>query len=221
MSKKTQAKKTASAEKKADDRHGHNLILLAVREQIAINEAEATIKQTREATGVNAMRENISTRMFAVAKQFTRNGSFDLIAWLHWCELEEEYIKSDSAGDNKVDKLPRCWVQAKSNIKQGAEKFGLSPLDYESESAYRTAKNEAGKAARKGQITDEHDAPEGMAVDARLAQRFVAIANICESRGDISYDSAVDMLDDLIIQLKEELVGSDVVAPEEVSAQAA
>lgn len=52
------------------------------------------------------------------------------------CELQEKYIRSSDAGEHQVEKLPRCWTQAKSNIKQ-ALRFGIDLKKYTSESALR------------------------------------------------------------------------------------
>lgn len=63
------------------------------------------------------------------------------------CKVAEDYIKSDSARSLKVEKLPRCWTQAKSNIKAAIE-FGIDLGQYNTESALRKAVNEARKAAK-------------------------------------------------------------------------
>ena len=63
------------------------------------------------------------------------------------CKEVETYIKSMSAGRNQVDKLPRCWTQAKSNIKAALE-FGIKLSDYHSESALRKDVGKARKAAQ-------------------------------------------------------------------------
>lgn len=54
------------------------------------------------------------------------------------CKMHEDFIKSKDAMSNQCDKLPRCWTQAKSNIK-AAINFGIDLASYASESALRKA----------------------------------------------------------------------------------
>lgn len=63
------------------------------------------------------------------------------------CKDTEDYIKSKDAGRNQVDKLPKYWIQPKSNVK-AAINLGLDITLYKSESALRKAKIKAMAALR-------------------------------------------------------------------------
>ena len=64
------------------------------------------------------------------------------------CTDAETYIKSKEAGKKQVEKLPRCWTQAKSNIKASIN-LGIDLTKYDTESALRSALNDQ----RKGNQT--------------------------------------------------------------------
>jgi hypothetical protein len=63
------------------------------------------------------------------------------------CQMEEEWVLSDEAGQSKVVDLPKAWTQAKSDIK-GAIKAGLDLTKLPSYHKMKVAKAEA-NAARK------------------------------------------------------------------------
>lgn len=69
----------------------------------------------------------------------------DLDAFLKACEAEEEWIKTADAGDLRIERLPKCWSQAKSDIK-GAWKRGIKPTDHPTYSKLKQAKVALGKA---------------------------------------------------------------------------
>lgn len=76
----------------------------------------------------------------------------DLDAFLNACTAEEEWIKTADAGELRIEKLPKCWSQAKSDIK-GAWKRGINPNQHPTYSKLKAAKVALGK-------TDESKAAE-------------------------------------------------------------
>jgi hypothetical protein len=88
--------------------------------------------------------------MFRWAQQADTVKTFLMI-----CYVEETWVKSIDAGHHRVDVLPPCWMQAKSNIKRGWEQ-GLIPVTYDSYHAHREAKVKVGKTAL---AQPERDAP--------------------------------------------------------------
>lgn len=106
---------------------------------------------------VNAVRgdrlnEGITPALFAYAK--TSSG---VDAFLAGCEEAEVWIRTDAAEADKWDepKLPRRWIEAKSNIAAGM-RAGLAPVNYGNEYAMRMAKIEVNKA-KKGLPSESPD----------------------------------------------------------------
>ncbi len=96
---------------------------------------------------------SVAASLFGLAKQCKSVDEF-----LAGCEDAEGYIQSEQAGSNRwePDKLPRCWIQAKSNIAAGM-RAGLSPAQYKSEKAFRTAKVEHNKAKKEATKNERPD----------------------------------------------------------------
>ena len=98
------------------------------------------------------------------------------------CKGHEDFIRSSDAKRSQVDKLPRCWTQAKSNIK-AAINLGLDLTKYSSESALRKDVAKARAAAKGTNAVDasfkalrkELDSlPEATAID--LMKQITALA---------------------------------------------
>lgn len=75
-------------------------------------------------------------------------------AFMDACKLEEAYIRSAEAGQWQRDTLPRCWTQAKSNIKAALE-FGINLDLYKSESALRKQVIKIRGLTSKNPVDDE------------------------------------------------------------------
>lgn len=109
---------------------------------------------------------SISQRMMELArphqsKEFIRDtdGTRDDRASVKFLSLlkdEESFIKSAEAGNNRVETLPRCWTQAKSNIKAALE-YGINLADYASESALRKAVIKARGQRKQNPIKESMD----------------------------------------------------------------
>lgn len=101
-----------------------------------------------------------------------RNPEFSA-KFIEMCKFEEKFIKSNEAGAAKRDTLPRCWTQAKSNIKAAME-FGidLNRADFRSEHAVRKA---VVKARGLKDATDNRTDAEKLADNIRT--KLLAIEN--------------------------------------------
>lgn len=64
------------------------------------------------------------------------------------CDIEEEWAKSDEAGQMKVVDLPKSWTQAKSDIR-GAFRAGLDLTKIPSYHKMKIAKGEANEAKKQ------------------------------------------------------------------------
>jgi len=193
---------------------GHRLILRA-----ADNQQEA---------------DGISSGMLRAAKCFCGEDgkTFDLMAFRTWCQLEEDWIKSDAAGQNKVARLPRVWTQVKSDISKAWEKFKILPAEHETVNSFREALQKARKAA--GKVTTRGTAGKGekpipseapFVVDPLLSQRFTVLSSLFDHKAKDEkpeqvaerQQSILDAVDELIANLKAThtaLVGDDLESPE-------
>jgi hypothetical protein len=96
----------------------------------------------------------VSDKMLSLAKGYQDSktvGKYNDAAadsFISACSEQESFIRSKEAKSSQVDKLPRCWTQAKSNIK-AALIHGLNLKDYTSESALRKDVIKARAAMRK------------------------------------------------------------------------
>lgn len=113
-------------------------------------------------------------------------------AFLVACNAQETASKSESAGMYQWDKVPPAWSQMKSNIK-AAFNMGLDINSYTSESAMRKDLNEARKAAKAENKSDEEKAQEQVegALDdmvksgnVLISQRVFAIVESCKDLTD-------------------------------------
>lgn len=68
----------------------------------------------------------------------------------HWeaqCQIAEEWVLSDEAGEMKCHELPKCWTQARSDIR-GAYRAGLDFAKIPSYHKMKAAKAAANKARK-------------------------------------------------------------------------
>lgn len=66
-------------------------------------------------------------------------------------KADMEWLKSDEAGKDKVDKIPRCFIQAKSDI-IGAMKLGINPSNTKSYHDMKEKKVEGRKQTDKDSV---------------------------------------------------------------------
>jgi hypothetical protein len=177
-----------------DMRLDHILIKMAVHAQVAINEATTQIEAIRKAQQVP---EKTKIRVYMLDVFKSQNGDLDV--FLSWAESEETYIKSDGAGEMKVDSLPRCWVQAKSDIKNGVNKHGLNPASFETDSEYQIALNSARKAAKESSTAGATP----VTADTQLNSRLSALAGLFEMAPETTQDEIISYLDELIENVRE------------------
>lgn len=143
----------------------------------------------------------VSQHLMVSARRYIDGATnkLDVEMFLTACKQEENYIKSDAAGANKVDRIPRCWTQAKSNIKAAAE-FDISPADHKTEASMRKALNEARKAAKDDAIAQEAAGIEDTklvvrSVDNEIKGVLAALADVYDALDD---DKALSMKQDLV-----------------------
>jgi hypothetical protein len=135
---KTMTKKFDVADNATKTDTLRSLILDSVTAQKAIDKKEGTV----------------SDKLLKLAKPYqdsTTIGNYSEESadkFISDCKDQESFIRSKEARGKQVDKLPRCWTQAKSNIK-AALIHGIDLSKYESESALRKAVTKA-RSARKG-----------------------------------------------------------------------
>lgn len=91
------------------------------------------------------IRQARSAHLMMVARQYPTEKAFEAA-----CKAAEEWILSDKAGKAKLSKLPRSWINAKSNIKAGIRR-GMKLDDYPTESALRSKLTEIRKAEKSGE----------------------------------------------------------------------
>jgi hypothetical protein len=68
--------------------------------------------------------------------------------WEAHCQVEEEWLLSDEAGQMKCVELPKCWTQARSDIR-GAFRAGLDLKSIPSYHKLKVRKAEVNKAKRE------------------------------------------------------------------------
>lgn len=110
--------------------------------QSATNMQALIIESVISQRGIDKQTGDVSNKLLVCARVYQKHDTIGVTSegnsdsFIDACKLHEDYIKSNEARDNKVDKLPRCWTQAKSNIK-AALNYGIDLSKYESESALR------------------------------------------------------------------------------------
>jgi hypothetical protein len=102
----------------------------------------------------------IGTKLHKLAK-----ACWDVDEFLAKCAAEEEWVVSAKAGQSRMETVPTCWTQAKSDIKQ-AWGHNITPNSKPSYHAIRDAKIQANKAA-KGQ---SGTAPTGATPQAKPSE---------------------------------------------------
>jgi hypothetical protein len=103
----------------------------------------------RYAVDVDRRADDVASLMFRWAQDCNT-----VLQFTAKCTTEERWVKSVQAGDRRVDKLPVCWTQAKSDIKCAWEQ-GHAPADHKSHWTQRQAKLKHGKALNTGQVTPD------------------------------------------------------------------
>ena len=143
-----------------------------------------------EAVGAQAemdsIRGSVSDHLLTVAKTIKGIEPF-----LEKCKLAEEFIRSGKAKANQLgekDSLPRCWTQAKSNIKKALE-AGINIKQYDTESALRKKLNDVRKGVKKAQDSaiaidsEESGAFEDAALQDEVKKLMVLIHQVAEAGG--------------------------------------
>lgn len=150
-----------------------DLILEAVKTQTAVSKREGFV----------------SDKLLKLAKPFQDKVSIGTYneasadGFLDACKEQESFIRSKEARGQQVDKLPRCWTQAKSNIK-AAMIHGLKLSDFNSESALRKAVSKA-RNAHKGS-DPVNDAVNAFKADIQKLPRDTALKLMKEANAAVA-----------------------------------
>ena len=162
-------------------------------------QVETSIEDLR--TEVKNLSGGVSQHLLKVAQGFTTAKAF-----LSACEIDEAWIKSDDAYANKVDKLPRCWTQAKSNIK-AAFKHGLDLSSYEKEFDMRKDLNDKRKGTENQ--TDQQKAQKALGdviekvIDPRIGGVIEALmGTLMGLEGDEAIEFALEGMKTLMVDIK-------------------
>ena len=103
------------------------------------------------------------------------------------CFVEETWAKSTEAGVHMTDTIPRCWTQAKTNIK-AAMLLGLDLNDFETESSLRKAVQEARELMKAA----GGEAPE--IASTEIQPILDALANVFEGLNGTQQDQMKEAL---------------------------
>lgn len=203
ISPKGETQNTAqTTETKGEVKANHNLILLAVRTDLEIAEQKKEMEPFVKI--VTAERQGITTKMVEVAKTFS-----DIELFETWALGEEDFIKSDSAGANKVDRIPRSWVQSKSNILTAWRKWNIRPdmvenafdLNHklqEARKADRDVKKKLDLANKDASAAIKEAVKSAETMDTQLAGRVGAIVQSYPKLSDEDKDTCIKLLDVVI-----------------------
>lgn len=137
---------------------------------------------------LNETQGSISDMLMVAAKPFGINVDKFLAA----CEVEQEYLKSDDAGADQVDKMSNAWIQAKSRIK-GAMLEGLNPSSFETESSMR-------EEVKK--IKDERKNGEALTVSGDVASSVEVLMNVLHNISEEQQAQVAAMVDSLTSDVK-------------------
>ena len=115
--------------------------------QASVNLRALMIEAVLAQRSIDSKGATVSNKLLSIATVYQVKDTIDTESeenaskFLNACATDESFIKSSDAGDNQCDKLPRCYTQAKSNIK-AALNFGIDLSQFNSESALRKAVSE-------------------------------------------------------------------------------
>jgi len=167
-----------------------DVIIEAIHAQTDIDTANELVQESTS---------SVSNHLLVVAKNFHDAGKF-----IEACKVQEDFIKSKEAGKNQADKLPRCWTNAKSNIKRALE-LGFDLSEYKTESELRKAVTEKRQKESEGDSKPVIDPKllnsDDEGNDPRLIQYVNALMKkLAEVTGD-GVDEAIEVIDNTINEI--------------------
>lgn len=122
------------------------------------------------------MRGGVAEQLLRFAKEEGTQKKF-----LAACAVEEVWVKSGDAGDLQVTKLPKCWSQAKSDIKATWER-GLNPADFPTYSKLKQAKVDAGKPNGNGDGNGGRASNDPRVVNATTVEEALASGDVVDAK---------------------------------------
>lgn len=187
-------------------------------------------------TAIEGLQEKERLERASVAESLIKlaKASNDKVeVFLETCRATEAWAKSEQCPiADRWETIPRCWTQAKSNIKAYMA-FGFSLKVIKSEGALRTAlndkrKKDAGKTTSKPMVDLGKDAA-GNKIDGTIVNN--ALQTIMETVKKLPNQAMVDQVADRLLAVEyymlellaefDDLVGGDVVEGEKSKAKVA
>lgn len=162
---------------------------------------------------LNATGESLAQIMLTIAKTYANPEAFE-----KQCKAVEKSFKALSPADFKAKyrfepvvgargriTIPRAWSQYKSNILTGWQEFGLNPEEFETEGKFRTALNDARKAADKPREAGA-ELPQGFAEKLSIVAKWYADkpelrATLDEALDHLISDLEVTILEAVVVDL--------------------
>lgn len=132
---------------------------------------------------------SVGTKLLKLARSCTDTEQF-----LARCQAEEDWILSDEAGQMKEVELPKCWTQAKSDIKQGWN-AGVDPKDVTSYHKLREKKGQINKANREKK-NGTNGRGEGGTLQSKAAKDVVGVTTMEEA---LEQGLVVDMKSNMLV----------------------
>ena len=162
--------------------------------------------------GIQNLTSSVSNHLLTCAKGI---GSSDVEGedksslFMAACTVQESFIKSDEAGKDKLDKLPRCWINPKSNIKAAID-LGVDLDKYLTESDLRKdlTKLRQAQEVLEGEESETVDPMPQAIVDSEnhvftsRVNALLAELAIASKLDDDVIDTVVDELENTIETIK-------------------
>lgn len=196
MSKQNAAKSTSTKTGAVNGQHPQALtirdvLLESIEAQKSIEAQQKRIEKVEDK--ISEVRQSVADHLMVAAKPF--GGDYDRFNAA--CKEHMAWLKSDEAGKHKVDKIPRCFVQAKSDI-IGAMKEGLKPQDFQSYSKLKEAKIETRKSGNTSGETVKVDTNTDLG--AALQELFAVVKRIPEEYQPQAAQAIKHLAADLAVQ---------------------
>lgn len=121
-----------------------------------------------EAVVAERKSRNVAGDMFKLAQKCA-----DVDEFLAQCGMEEDWVLSEEAGQMRMEEVPRCWTQAKSDIK-GAFKAGVDLTKVPSYSKMKAKKADINAANQQGRQQAEAEATDAENTNDNQAPREAA-----------------------------------------------
>lgn len=166
-------------------------------EALVVGEHGLIIACAQIDAGIQTNKLKLGDIMLGMAQSFCdeETGEFNLVGFEQKCADEEKFIKSDAAGPNKTNRIPRTWTQYKSDIVKGAANFKLNPADFQTISAHKKEITKQRRASKGGSTGQPSASLKG---DPEYMALVVVSVDLFEKQSDESRDEAIKEMKALI-----------------------